>query len=211
MSRYAEPSNFYADSSEDEASGHSSIFHASIYIAEEESIQVLEKGKQSWASTSTTIDVPTTYPTTTGPLVLDRESSHEHDHIGPETRLRSHLDIVSDEGTLGTSVDSCTTLVPTLRDRADTLNDPGDGEGYHDGSRGERNRDAGKEKFIVYNPVDQEPLFVYASPKEPTESPPILPGPQPQRRADTVAEILFRQGTQFERRKTATPNTKLLY
>ncbi|KAK6332733.1 hypothetical protein TWF696_002756 [Orbilia brochopaga] len=207
MTRYAEPSNFYADSSEDEASGHSSIFHASIYIAEEESIQILEKGKQSWASTSTTLDDAATTPTAIDASVDDCNPSDEHDPTRPETQSRPQPESVSDEAAFGTSVDSCATLVPNLRGFTSTLVDPSDGD--DDDGHGERHRNVRKEKLVVYDPVNMEPLYVYASPKEPTEAPPKLPGPQ--RRADTLAEILFRQDMQTYGLQVSTSTAAMTY
>ncbi|EGX49543.1 hypothetical protein AOL_s00078g32 [Orbilia oligospora ATCC 24927] len=73
-------------------------------------------------------------------------------------------------GILSTSVDSSTTLVPNA---VDTASDPADFE----------NGD-----------LKTEPLCVYTSPMEPTERPPPMPAPPAQKRAEALAEILFRQG-----------------
>ncbi|KAJ6262782.1 hypothetical protein Dda_1339 [Drechslerella dactyloides] len=197
MSRYAEPTNFYADSSEDEASGHSSIFHASICIAEEESIHILEKGKQSWTSGSTTTlnNAITTTSTAAGASGNDRESSSEYAPTTSETRSRARLNAALTEEAFGTSVDSCATLVPNLRGVADALVDANDHDNGDDDGNCEGHRNTDTEKLIVYNTINREPLYVYARPKEPTEAPPILPGSPTQRRPDTLAEILFRQET----------------
>ncbi|KAF3160400.1 hypothetical protein TWF225_009967 [Orbilia oligospora] len=77
-------------------------------------------------------------------------------------------------GILSTSVDSSTTLVPNAVD-VDTASDPADFEN-------------GDPKT--------EPLCVYTSPMEPTERPPPMPAPPAQKRAEALAEILFRQDMQ---------------
>ncbi|KAF3165103.1 hypothetical protein TWF788_000822 [Orbilia oligospora] len=77
-------------------------------------------------------------------------------------------------GILSTSVDSSATLVPNAVDMNSDI-DPADFE----------NGD-----------LKTEPLCVYTSPMEPTERPPPMPAPPAQKRAEALAEILFRQDMQ---------------
>ncbi|EWC44069.1 hypothetical protein DRE_07204 [Drechslerella stenobrocha 248] len=195
MSWYTEtPNNFYADSSEDEDSGHSSIFQASLCAIEEESTRVLEKGKQPCAVASAAqLDAAIIDTLTDG-----------HDDSGSPVTTRSetrsmlqteHVGAASTEGAFGTSVDSCSTLVPTAdHDAADLTSE---GEGAR----------ADTEKLGMYSST----LYMYASPKEPTEVPPTLPGPPAQRRADTVAEILFRQDMQTYGLHVSTSTAAMSY
>ncbi|KAK6533208.1 hypothetical protein TWF281_007360 [Arthrobotrys megalospora] len=79
-------------------------------------------------------------------------------------------------GVLSTSVDSCTTLVPNALD-AVTL-------------------DYMSDNTVDIDDPKIEPICVYTSPMEPIERPPSMPAPPPQRRAEALAEILFRQDMQ---------------
>ncbi|RVD82944.1 uncharacterized protein DFL_007352 [Arthrobotrys flagrans] len=85
-------------------------------------------------------------------------------------------------GTLSTSVDSCATLVPKALDTV-TVD-------YMSSDTVDLDLDLDDPKV--------EPLRVYTSPMEPTERPPAMPVPPAKRRAEALAEILFRQAAVYE-------------
>ncbi|KAK6342608.1 hypothetical protein TWF718_008004 [Orbilia javanica] len=90
---------------------------------------------------------------------------------GKQPVFGSGSDHALDEtGTLSTSVDSCATLVPNTLDTVPLDVDIDDSK--------------------------VEPRCVYTSPMEPTERPPTMPVPPAQKRAEALAEILFRQDMQ---------------
>ncbi|KAK6503937.1 hypothetical protein TWF506_002157 [Arthrobotrys conoides] len=96
----------------------------------------------------------------------------------PDQRLVSshaHRQAQHETGTLSTSVDSCTTLVPNTLDIDYINRDP---------------------VYLDKDDPKAEPLRVYTSPMEPTERPPLMPAPPAQKRAEALAEILFRQDMQ---------------
>ncbi|KAK6541281.1 hypothetical protein TWF694_008639 [Orbilia ellipsospora] len=163
-----DPQNLETDISEDDtsASGYSSIFQASLYFGDEEG----EKAKENARKGSFISDD------------LENKTTLDEVHRTPESAINGASDF-------STSVDTCSTLVPSPSERTpfDTGNDV-----HHDNSNC-HNVEA--QDFMLYQSENLEPLCAYASPKEPSTAPPSMPGPQSQRRAETLAEMLFRQGT----------------
>ncbi|KAF3914367.1 hypothetical protein ABW20_dc0103157 [Dactylellina cionopaga] len=192
MVRHTEQPISYADSSEDDASGHSSIFHAGLYFAEEEDEgnEISDKAKQSNISTSS-FD-------SWGAHGFIPPTRHQRDATSDEVSYQPESPINRDA--FGTSVDTCSTLVQSVLDISTHLNrntsDEDDYSNSYDTNKGSKYRDTDTQDAMVYDAVSFEPLFVYTGPKEPTEEPPSMPGPPAQKRAETLAETLFRQDMQ---------------
>ncbi|KAK6330149.1 hypothetical protein TWF730_004648 [Orbilia blumenaviensis] len=92
---------------------------------------------------------------------------------------------------LSTSLESCSTLVPNVSDPVDI--------DYVDSGA------------IDIDDPKAEPLFIYASPREPVEQPPSMPAPPAQRRAEALAEILFRQDLQTYGLHVSTSTAAMSY
>ncbi|KAK6505312.1 hypothetical protein TWF481_007218 [Arthrobotrys musiformis] len=112
-------------------------------------------------------------------LYLVEDGKQSTSALGPGSPPASSHDEVA---ALSTSIDSCATLVPNTSD-AVTIN-------YVDGGP------LGVDLDLDLDDPKAEPLYIYTSPMEPTERPPTMPAPPAQKRAEALAEILFRQDMQ---------------
>ncbi|EPS41942.1 hypothetical protein H072_4097 [Dactylellina haptotyla CBS 200.50] len=185
MKKDTDPLNLYFDTSEDDTTGNSSIFRASLYFTEEENNRGTDKGKRPGLS-------PTTIPDEENQLV-----SNEGQPKQPGNQ----------DTTFGTSVETCSTFV---QGTSDTIHTPFDATSDED-SNEDHYHDVQTQQLMLYPAVNFEPLYVYASPKKPTQRPPSMPGAPAQKRAETVAEMLFRQDMQTYGLHVSTSTAAMSY